>query len=193
MAAAVDATVPVRTVVVALRLRALTCAIVALAVGCGEVVAPEFTPPTRDVAPLFQTDSLAYTMRRVGSVNTVTIGVTFVNRTSDTAYIPNCHGASSMRLDKLVGDEWRPAWSPVVSLCLSAPIVVGVGATYTTQIFASGGDLGSNTAPQFAFPEIDGEYRFVWLSLQTDPEPESGNLFPFETRVSNRFRLSVSP
>lgn len=179
------------------------CAITGVAViatgalGCGDSsVAPDshaVTPVTRSATALFQTDSLAYTLRLGGNWYQGEIGVTFTNRTSAAVYIVNCGGATELRLEKLVDGQWRDFWAPVLFACLSAPITVPAGDTYRTRIGIAAGLPGTNTAPQFASPDITGEYRAVWtevLSSYQDRLP-FGEPLPLTARISNSFFLTA--
>ena len=149
---------------------------------------------TRDVGALFQTDSLRYTLRADSGGFEGEIGVTFTNRTSGTAYIVNCKGATAVSLEKRIAGQWKSVWSPPIPLCLSAPITVASGATYRTRVWIFGGHPGSNAYPQFSITDIAGEYRAVWglvlSSYQTDSLP-FGTPLPIDRRVSNRFMLMV--
>jgi hypothetical protein len=156
----------------------------------------QVVPPTRDAGALFQTDSLSYTLRDIGPGYEGLIGVRFTNTTGGTTYFENCNGATSLQLEKLVGGQWQPAWSPMIPLCLSPPITVAPGATYDSQINVFGGHPNSNTAPTFSVPDIPGVYRAVWTNaLGSYREAGSGQFgpqLPFEQRVSNRFALLVT-
>lgn len=145
---------------------------------------------TRDSAALFQTDSLVYTMRTDHDV-TGDIGVALTNRTTGPLYIVNCSGSTGLALEKRVDGRWQYAWSPVIPLCLSPPIIVPVGGTYRTRVYINGAPPESGTRPQWLGGDVAGEYRLVWqqvLSSYDDRAP-FGELLPLEARVSNRFTL----
>jgi hypothetical protein len=158
----------------------------------GAVVAI-ITPPPRDAAALFQTDSLSYTLRDVGSGYQGFVGIRFTNLTGATAYFVNCGGATSIHFEKLEGTQWRAAWSPAMPLCLSPAITVAPGATYDSQLWVFGAHPNTNTEPTFQVSYIPGIYRIVWrdaLSSYQDRLP-FGTQLPFEQRISNRFALTV--
>ena len=153
------------------------------------------SPVTRDAGALFQTDSLAYTLRAGGAGYQADVGVTLTNRTTGTIYIVNCGGATSVQLEKRVGIAWQGVWSPAIPLCLSPPITVSVGSTYRTRISIFGGYPGTNGHPQFSVADVTGEYRAVWgsvLSSYQDRLP-FGDPLPLEWRTSNRFTLTAEP
>jgi|GEM_PF-1429763 len=168
--------------------------------GCPErATSPGVTgvsPVVRDTAALFQTDSLAYTLR-AGSVGyQADVGVTLTNRTTGTIYIVNCSGSTNVQLEKRVGVAWQGVWSPAIPLCLSLPITVPVGSTYRIRISIFGGYSGTNTYPQFSVADVTGEYRAVWgsvLSTYQDRLPSFGEPLPLEWRTSNRFTLAAEP
>lgn len=150
--------------------------------------------PARDENALFQTDSLRYTLREVVGFGYETrIRARFTNLTGATAYFVNCNGATMLHLEKLAGEQWTRAWSPIVPLCLSPPITVASGQSYEfgVPLFAAKPD--ANAAPKFTVPEIPGVYRIVWsdaLSSYQDKLPFGAQL-PLDQRVSNSFTLSV--
>jgi hypothetical protein len=155
--------------------------------------APAAATATADGAALFRTDSLAYTLRAGATGYEATIGVTFTNRSGGTAYFVNCRGATGVSLEKLVDGQWTAVYSPVINQCLSAPITVAAGATHRTQIAVSAGLPGSNVYPQFTVADVSGEYRAVWhhvLRSYQDRLP-FGDPLPLESRISNRFSLTV--
>jgi hypothetical protein len=149
----------------------------------------------RDIGATFQTDSVGYTLRAGTSGYEGQIGVVFTNRTPGAVYIVNCGGATQLRLEKLVGGEWKYAWAPYIPLCLSPPITVAPGETYRTGIRVFGGYAGSKTYPQFEVGDIAGVYRAVWLNVLSSYQDRApfGEVLPTELRVSNRFTLLIEP
>ncbi len=150
---------------------------------------------TRDTGAAFQTDSVGYTLRAGASGYEGRLGVVFTNRTSATVYIVNCGGATQLRLEKLVGGEWKYAWAPYIPMCLSPPITVAPGDAYRTSVQIFGGYPGSRTYPQFEVADIAGVYRAVWLNVLNSYQDRApfGEVLPAELRVSNRFTLSLEP
>lgn len=182
------------------RMAPLDALIFLLVNGCPErATSPGVTgvsPVVGDTAALFQTDSLAYTLR-AGSVGyQADVGVTLTNRTTGTIYIVNCSGSTGVQLEKRVGIAWQGVWSPAIPLCLSPPITVPVGSTYRTRISIFGGYHGTNSYPQFSVADVTGEYSAVWdsvLSTYEDRLPSFGEPLPPEWRTSNRFTLAAEP
>ncbi len=188
------------------RIRAIAAIVVIAAgpLGCGDAAVgleglavtpegPSVTTVTRDTTALFQTDSLAYSLRLGGDWYQGEIGVTFTNRTSGKVYIVNCGGSTGLRLEKRVAGQWQGVWSPIMPACLSKPITVPAGATYRTRIAISAGVIGTNTAPQFASPDITGEYRAVWFEVLSSYQDQLpfGEPLSLAARVSNRFVLTA--
>jgi hypothetical protein len=152
------------------------------------------TIAAQDSAALFQTDAPAYTFTATGLGTEGRIRATLVNRTGRTLYFVNCNGATSLSIQRLDGEGWTWFWSPVLLDCLSPPITVPAGGTYTFDIRVHAGKAGSNQHPQFAGPLRTGRYRVIWhdayFSYQSrlpwgEPVPES-------QRVSNSFVI-VAP
>lgn len=150
---------------------------------------------TRETAPLFQTDSLSYTLLAGSHGYVAEIEVRFVNRTTGTVFFVNCSGATGVSLEKRILGDWVAVWSPVQPECLSQPITVPPGGTYDSRIGVFGGYPGSNDWPQFAVTNVAGTYRLVWhdaLRSYQDRLP-FGVPLALEHRVSNRFVLHSQP
>ncbi len=143
----------------------------------------------RDVSAPVQTDSLAYQLRRTEIFYEGRISLVFTNRDTRAVEITNCNGFTSVGLEKLVGERWVFAWSPVLADCLSRPIVVAPGATFRAEFGINAGRPGTNAEPKFEVSQVDGVYRVVWGSL-TYVGPGSG-VVPASERTSNRFALIV--
>jgi hypothetical protein len=172
-----------------------------VAAGCsggveGDVIVDPTAPLiARDLAALFQTDSLRYTLKAFSGSYDGTIGVVFTNGTPDTAFIVNCAGSTSLALEKLVDGGWVRAWSPVLPACLSPPIVIAPGRQYRSDVRIFSGYVGSNLYPQFSITDITGIYRIVWdnvLRTYQDRLPFGEPVGP-DRRVSNRFELIAPP
>lgn len=152
------------------------------------------TVPSRD-AVAFQTDSLSYTLLSASVGLEGKIAFVFTNPTSAPVYIVNCRGATSLRLEKQSGDTWVPAWSPVIPLCLSAPIVVQPGQQYAGVVHVFGGYPSTAMHPRFVVDSVPGVYRIVWadvLRTYNNRTYPFGEPLPLEQRVSNRFQLRVA-
>jgi hypothetical protein len=151
-------------------------------------------PITRDVGASFQTDSLSYMLRLTSIGYAAQLNVIYTNRTLAPAHIVNCGGATSVALEKLVDGQWQQAWAPALPLCLSAPIVVAPGASYSTGISVFAGYPENKAFPKFAVTELSGVYRAVWHSVLSTYQPSLpfGEPLPLEARVSNRFTV-VAP
>lgn len=83
-------------------------------------------------------------------------------------------------------------WSPIISACLSGPIVINAGETYETTLSVWAGDPNSNVGPQFEDSNPAGIYRIVWNSAYSTYNPNEypfGTQLSLEERVSNRFYI----
>lgn len=91
------------------------------------------------------------------------------------------------------GGDWVHAWGAVVDLCLSPPIEIGPGATYTDTLEVFAGHPDGDTRPRFAVDDVEGVYRLVWTPVHDyeQDRPGFGDALPLEDRVSNRFRLRM--
>lgn len=174
------------------RYLAISASVSAIAVACHS----DSLVAARDVDRLFQTDSTQYSIRRTDGVFVTEIGVTFTNTTGHTVYFVNCLGGTSLVLEKLVGDQWEYAWGGGGLDCLSAPITVNPGATYRRVIRVWAAHRGTNSYPQFAFDDLQGDYRILWHDAMKNFDANRsgfGDRLPLSQRVSNRFAMSVRP
>jgi hypothetical protein len=114
------------------------------------------------------------------------IGISFPNTTGRRMYIPNCHGGLNTRLEKRVDDSWVPYWSPVLLLCVSAPIIIEPGATLTRTINVWGALPDTNAGPAWASADVEGTYRMVLGGVAWQGTTEE---VPLELRTSNEFTL----
>jgi hypothetical protein len=146
-------------------------------------------------APDFQTDSAAYRLRTTSIGYEALIRVTYTNHSGGTAYFVNCNGGTGVALQKLIDGAWTSVWSPVLLMCLSQPIVVAPGATWSTAVHVFGGYPGTNTGPQFTITDIPGTYRLIWTEALSSYQSKLpfGDPLPPERTVSNVFSLDVAP
>lgn len=160
-----------------------------LFVGCDSGLGP-FEPDN----PLIQTDAQEYELELTGEEwLSAEIPYTFENRTGGTVYIPNCQGGFSLRLDRLEGFDWEPAWAPTLLACLSSPIVIEPGESFSQNLNVTGGLLGTNTGPRWDREDPSGIYRIVWVAALSSYDQDRspfGPQIPLEYRVSNPFVLS---
>lgn len=154
------------------------------------------SPAGSDADPLFQTDSLQYSLR-AGSIGyEARLLVTYTNRTARATSFSNCRGGVNVELEKFVDGQWKWAWSPVMLMCYSQPIVVPPGGTYVLPIAVFGGYPDCRCGPQFNMPEVTGIYRAVWRGGFDVAPPNGGtgsDSLPESARVSNQFLLVAMP
>lgn len=148
---------------------------------------PEGAPPIR-------TDAAVYTLETIGDFWTGRIPIEYENRGNRTWYLVNCGGLYGWRLEKWVGERWEAAYGPVLPLCLSPAIRIEPAETLSDTLHVDAGHPGTNTAPQFAFPDPAGTYRVVLETLSSYDERRYpfGALIPLDQRVSNAFELRVA-
>ena len=139
-----------------------------------------------DDAPI-RTDTRQYTLREEGVGLGTDIDITFRNHSGRTIYLVNCNGLLAPVLEKRVGGEWVPFWSPVLPQCLSEPITIEPGATIARRLQVWGALPGNNWGPEWKSPDVAGTYRIVLHSAVHDYNP---NAYPFGPEVALRYRVS---
>ncbi|MDX1673236.1 MAG: hypothetical protein R3314_00435 [Longimicrobiales bacterium] len=139
-----------------------------------------------DLGPLrepgLRTERTAYEVEYGARGWSVEIPYTFTNRTGAPVLVANCNGATPLRLDRFGETGWAPAWYPMLPLCLSDPIVIGVGATYETVLPFFAGYPGSGSHPQMESGPIDGVYR---SARGSGAHEGAGDLIGLAHRVAN--------
>ena len=172
----------------------VAAAAVLASVACSGATDPAAAPAVvRDTLASFQTDSLRYALSPSPPGYETRVGVVFTNRAARTAYFVNCGGATSISMEKLVGDQWQAVWQPPIPACLSQPIAVAPGGSYRTELRVFGARPGSNVIPQFTTTDLSGVFRLVWHEVVFDYHdlPPWGEPLPAASTVSNRFELSA--
>lgn len=153
---------------------------------CGDPVSPQLAA--------FQTNAPEYTLTATSIGYEGDVGFVFTNPNDSPAYIVNCNGATSVRLEKLVEGTWLAAWAPIIPLCLSPPIVVAGGAQYQGVVRVVDCSFRVTCAPKFTVSDIPGQYRLVWNQILTsfdDRKHPFGEPLPLEQRTSNTFMIST--
>lgn len=171
---------------------------VAVLVACGgDAVATESDGPLeRDANATFQTDSLSYGMVRTAQEYQGRVEMQYTNRRRDTVYVANCGGATAVKLERFVAGQWRTAYEPPVFNCFSQPIVITPGATRRFTLLIGAGVPGGTVEPRWPYTDVDGTYRVVWgqfLSSYREDRQPRGDALPLDQRISNRFRVMLSP
>lgn len=160
--------------------------------GGGEPLAArpdEAAVPSNAGAPI-TTDSAVYHLRSSADGYAGTIGVTYTNRTGGTVNIPACHSPHPPLLEKWVAGEWVVAYDPPVLMCITPPVVIQAGSSYSYTYRIVAGRTGSNSYPQFEVDEIPGTYRLRWRALLSagsgEPQP-----LPEEVTISETFEIRL--
>ncbi|MDY6994300.1 MAG: hypothetical protein SVR94_17080 [Pseudomonadota bacterium] len=135
-----------------------------------------------------ETDQDVYQVNEDGFLE---ITYVYVNKGDQVFYPGSCLGVASENLQKLVDEEWIPAYSPFCQYILRTPIKVEPGKTYeaTIQLHSSTWDSTRNNA-SWNGGEIEGTYR-VWERVYggwSIEKYDSGTL-QSEIVVSNAFEI----
>ncbi|MES2522612.1 MAG: hypothetical protein V4617_07950 [Gemmatimonadota bacterium] len=146
-----------------------------------------------DSAALFQTDATTYTFATTEAGTQVRLRATFTNRSGRTIYFVNCHGGTSLTVQRLDGATWTDFWSPELPACLSAPITVASDGTHTFEIGVFAEKPGDNYYPKFAGPLTTGLYRVMWHNAYFTYQDRLpwGVPVPESQRVSNSFEINA--
>ena len=167
--------------------------VVAISSGCEvtDLVGPESSP---DGAPVEMSEArYVLTATDVGWLGE--LDFTFHNVTHRTISLLNCRGGFSLRLEKWDGDDWLPAWHPVLLGCLSPPIEIQPGESHDHTLGVFSGHPDSNHYPRFSVEPIDGTYRLVILGAFWDYDhdgPPWGQPPPLDARVSDPFEIATA-
>jgi len=159
----------------------------------------------RDESAAIQTHELRYAARRATGGVEFRVPFTFTNRATDSLFIVSCQYGTrvgnrtvnrvdlGMALQKKANGTWKTAWEAITTLCLSPPVWIAPGATYSDTVRIFGGKPGRPVAPTLDVDRVAGEYRLVWQQLlkvsPSKPYPE-GDTLPVESRASNAFVLT---
>lgn len=142
-----------------------------------------------------QTEHLAYELQVTELGFETEVRHEFENRTGSDVFVVNCNGGFPIILDRLEAGTWVPRWGPAVNDCLSPPILIPAGSTFSETLRVFAGHPGSNVVPQFPDEDIDGTYRLRWLNALSSFDERArpfGTEIPEEFRVSNPFSLTVA-
>lgn len=160
----------------------------AILMGCDTLAGPSESDP-----PL-QTDRPEYTLHRADGALTTEIPFTYTNTTGHAVFVVNCNQSAPPTLEKRIEGRWETAWTPIVLLCLSLPIVIEPGETYADTLRVNGADPASDMYPRFRVEEVEGTYRLVWplVLYNYDPDRQGfGDKLALKDRISNTFTLTL--
>lgn len=158
----------------------------AAAAGRNDTIAT--SPPAAD-GPMMRTSAETYALRKTSLGYQADIPYTYTNRTDGAVYLVNCNGDVTPGIQRMVGGEFTQWWIPSTNACLSPPVVIAPGSTYsdTVRVVISPQDpqlyASIDTAPA-------GSYRLVWYSALSSFDDDArgfGQPIPIGHRVSNRF------
>ena len=149
-------------------------------------------------APRLRLDRDVYTARADGRLERFSIPFTYHNGRHERVYHPTCRPGGgeptvAIAIEKLVEGEWQPAWAQALPGCLSEPLIVEPGGTFsdTLEVILHPQDT---VAQPLLTPlvDLDGTYRLVWHQLLRSYDPASypfGEPLPLHERLSGTFRL----
>jgi hypothetical protein len=161
--------------------------------------------PAVAAAPPLRTDRIAYELTPTDHGWQTQMQLALRNEASDTLYAINCNGAATIALearsaDPAILDTGADGWSvvlpPMTNGCLSQPLVIPPGATFTLPWILGGARPGTNAGPAFPDTAFAGPHRLVWWNLVFHYDPtrrELGDSVPLRYRLSNEFTLRVKP
>lgn len=180
--------------------RALAVAVMLVACTREEAPAPrpvQSPPPAVAVrkAPV-QTDRTHYKMQEGPYGPEALIQTTYTAPANQDVYVVNCNGQMGLGLQQQNGQQWEHVWAIEMNACMSMPIVIRAGQSYSrTIVAASGADaVVSSRATARKIPT--GTYRVVWHGLQTSfdiNKQPMGTDLPLEQRVSDPIHIEAAP
>src|SRR5438128_1943071 len=89
-----------------------------LLAGCSDSTSPRTSSASLLAEVDFQTDASAYVLHAGSIAYEGAIEVTYTNHSGSNVYFVNCRGGTGVTLEKKVGEQWVPAYSPVRLMCL---------------------------------------------------------------------------
>jgi hypothetical protein len=148
-------------------------------------------PVVRDTSALIQTGELRYEIVPTSMGRGADIPFVYHNTLSDTLYIVNCRGEVKPYVERLLDGKWKPVWYPVYLLCLSDPVKIAPGASYSGVLQFGGFPAGSNSNPELPAGDLNGTYRLGLSSVvfHNPPRSTGGDSVQYRFRVSNAFSL----
>lgn len=151
------------------------------------VLAPSGTLQAGDT--WLRTDRPAYSARQEGGVTAIDFELAYTNHLRVPVAVPSCHTPMRPILEKRVDGVWVYAFSPVELMCITPPLVIAPGATYTLRYPLRADRYSLERWPGAAQDGVAGTYRFVWF-VATHERGTGGRTperLPFEYTVSNTF------
>ncbi|MBC8145727.1 MAG: hypothetical protein H7X80_09075, partial [bacterium] len=87
---------------------------------------------TASVAPAIPVREIQ--ARRVDFGYAAVIPYTYTNRSGDSVYLVNCNGDVSPSMEQFIEGQWKKVWQPATNGCLSRPVVIAPGASYSDTL-----------------------------------------------------------
>jgi hypothetical protein len=117
--------------------------------------------------PAIRTDKQIYALSKNGETLTVSISMTYTNRTGEPTHLLTCNGIFSIILEKLVESKWVLAYGSDMPDCLGPIISLKPGRQhpYTLNVLAF--SQASENDPKFEVNPIAGTYHHT--KQQTTP------------------------
>ena len=93
-----------------------------------------------------------------------------------------------MGLERLVDGVWLPAWSAAMNECLSEPLVIPAGGSFSDTLHVVLHPQDSTLHPLLhPGSEVAGTYRLIWYGLLADYD---GSRYPFGRDIQAWERMS---
>jgi hypothetical protein len=140
------------------------------------------------------TSSTVYHLRKTDAGYRADIPYTYINRSGAPLYLVNCNGDVAPGLEKRTGDRWERAWIPETNACLSPPVVIPTGGSYSDTLHMVVAPWDSTFYGELGRSDTSRRYRLLWHQALGSFDPNArpfGSELPREQRSSNAFALVV--
>lgn len=124
-----------------------------------------------------------------------TIAYAFTNDFIDTVYVVNCNGDVSPALQRRTpSGEWEDWWIPPTLACLSPPLRIARGSSYSDSLRVVITPHDSAYFQHLRSSAMPDTFRLIWhqaLVSYEDTHSSFGDQLPIEQRVSNPFVMRL--
>jgi hypothetical protein len=150
-------------------------------------------PLPSDGAPM-RTSAAVYQLQSHPHGFVVKIPYTYTNRSGAPLYLTNCNGDVSPGLEWESDGKWTPVWYPTMNECLSPPVVIKPGESYSDTLGLVIQEYQKEIYPEVRRSGSTRRYRLIWhqalASFDANARP-FGPSVPIDQRVSNPFQLKA--